>query len=230
MSKIGYGYGSEWHLMRYLAYHRNFLKKTIIDKTGIRHFEFVDHRFSQSPKILEDDIELAGIDFIDEEDILVKWDDYWPHTGSPPKWDAIGIGKKESQKCYLLFEAKANTDEIKSECKAVSKESICIIEKALCDTKNDLGIKTDNDWKKCYYQMANRISVLNFLNKNDVVSIMINIYFTGEREDMFGPNQCSRSESQWNEHLKIAKNYLGFSELENYFDIFLSINENDKSV
>ena len=29
MGKIGYTYGSEWHLLRYLGYHRNELNRQI---------------------------------------------------------------------------------------------------------------------------------------------------------------------------------------------------------
>ena len=34
MAEIGYGYGSEWHLMRFMARHRKLLEKAIRESIG----------------------------------------------------------------------------------------------------------------------------------------------------------------------------------------------------
>ena len=40
MADVGYGYGSEWHLLRFLGYHRNVLDSAILGATG-----GMEHRF-----------------------------------------------------------------------------------------------------------------------------------------------------------------------------------------
>ena len=46
MADIGYGYGSEWHLLRFLGYHRNALDSPILRATGGQEIEWLD--FPQS--------------------------------------------------------------------------------------------------------------------------------------------------------------------------------------
>ena len=50
MSKVGYGYGSEYHLMRYLAYHRGVLKQQVDEATGGELINWLDFPFSASPQ------------------------------------------------------------------------------------------------------------------------------------------------------------------------------------
>ena len=41
MAEIGYGYGSEWHLMRFMARHRKCLERAICEKLDDEESKFV---------------------------------------------------------------------------------------------------------------------------------------------------------------------------------------------
>lgn len=46
MSKIGYGYGSEWHLLRYLGYRRSLLNRSVVNCIAGDSVELLDFPFS----------------------------------------------------------------------------------------------------------------------------------------------------------------------------------------
>ena len=46
MGTIGYGYGSEWHLLRYLGYHRHYLSQEILNMIGGEILQWLDFKFS----------------------------------------------------------------------------------------------------------------------------------------------------------------------------------------
>ncbi len=116
MSKMGCGYGSEWHLLRYLGYHRKALNRVILntiashsadamnadDETNAsdaaREIDWLDAVFSSTRKPLQDDCEFGGINFFpyfsQRDRVEEQWREYWPASGpgkgAPPKWDAVG--------------------------------------------------------------------------------------------------------------------------------------------
>ena len=116
MSTIGHGYGSEWHLLRYLGYHRNRLNGAILNAINAhsadaidaddeaiaskktRGIDWQDFRFSSVRKPLQDDRELGGMNFFlyssQRNSVEYQWREYWPASepgkGAPPKWDAVG--------------------------------------------------------------------------------------------------------------------------------------------
>ena len=69
MGKIGHGYGSEWHLLRYLGYHREHLTSWTTRVTGGNSIDWIDFPFSTKNAPLEDDKEYIGIDFIQNDKV-----------------------------------------------------------------------------------------------------------------------------------------------------------------
>lgn len=67
MGKIGCGYGSEWHLQRYLGRHRELLREEILSITGGDDIQWLDFNFSNSNEPLMRDRELKGVEFLDEQ-------------------------------------------------------------------------------------------------------------------------------------------------------------------
>jgi hypothetical protein len=64
MSTIGYGYGSEWHLLRWLGYHRSELDERVCAKLGADAIEWRDSHFNRKPRRLFDrDHEWVNLDF-----------------------------------------------------------------------------------------------------------------------------------------------------------------------
>ena len=124
MSWIGHGYGSEWHLLRYLGRHRNLLDSAIQETIGCGELEWLDFGFdSRNPW---HDAEWKGMDFLSEDSALQEsWRVYWPQGAGIHNWDAVAKGRTAGgQTEGILGEAKANLEELRSECQARSKESL----------------------------------------------------------------------------------------------------------
>jgi hypothetical protein len=118
MGKIGYGYGSEWHMLRYLGYHRNWLNCEILKLTGGRRISWIDHLFSRKHQPLENDRELVGVEFIDHQNVEALWQQYWPQSGQAQNWDAVGQIHFNDRVEWLLVEAKGHRGEVVSSCGA----------------------------------------------------------------------------------------------------------------
>jgi hypothetical protein len=111
----------------------------------------------------------------------VAWPEFWPTTGNTLNWDAIGIATVGEELEYVLIEAKAHTDELKSDCGAVERGGLPKIRAAFDITRQYLGVRNAGDWLKGYYQYCNRLAALAFLTRKAVPAQLIMIYFTGDR-------------------------------------------------
>lgn len=137
MGKIGYGYGSEWHLLRYLGRHRELLDKKVRDAVGAKEVKWLDFPFKSDGKWQDD--EWKGVDFLDDKDVKAEWAQFWPQTGNIQNWDAVGyIQTRDDSKEWILLEAKDHVGEIRSNCGAKSQRSRTQIEKAFEETKKAL--------------------------------------------------------------------------------------------
>lgn len=65
MSRLGYGYGSEWHLLRYLGYRREALNKRVVERVGGDHVSWLDFPFNCGRPLLDD--EWKGLSFLGRE-------------------------------------------------------------------------------------------------------------------------------------------------------------------
>ncbi|MDY6847012.1 MAG: hypothetical protein SVP52_07740, partial [Chloroflexota bacterium] len=70
MGKIGHGYGSDWHLLRFLGYHREYFTKQILTEIGGDAIFWLDFKFSYKNKKCGRDTEYNGLEFIKNPDIL----------------------------------------------------------------------------------------------------------------------------------------------------------------
>ena len=176
MAEIGCGYGSEFHLMRFLGHHRQELNKMIKEATGESgdiqwlDFPFDDNRISG-------DGEWKGIECFKEElnydDIKVKWQKFWPQTGTAMNWDGIfRIGDT-----WFFVEAKAHRGECFQECSASSEDSKSTIRGAFRKAQDLLGA-TKEDWinTNCY-QLANRLAFICFCNQCGIKARLVYIGF-----------------------------------------------------
>jgi len=194
MGEIGNGYGSEWHLLRHLGRHRAYLNEEVSAATGATSVRWLDFPFDgKKPRL---DGEWEGLEFLPVNDpARTAWNDYWPQTGTQQNWDAIGKASISGREEWLLVEAKAHLDELKSRCGAKEKGGLRQIRDALAVLKRALGVDEECDWLNGYYQLANRLAVLNFLTQNGVPARLVLIYFTGDtREDGM---TCPRNEGEW---------------------------------
>lgn len=211
MGKIGYGYGSEWHLLRHLGYHRQYLSVKALNLLGGKSIEWLDFGFSSENKPLQDDREIRGIDFIEDEEVRERWEEFWPQTGNPQNWDALGKVHYDHGEEWILVEAKSHLDEMHSDCCARSHDSTQKILSALSETSRAFG----NDkrpveaWLRNYYQYANRLAVLYFLMQvcePAVPSHLLFIYFYGENRKNL---KCPQHDYEWFSPIKEKNDWLG---------------------
>lgn len=230
MGKIGYGYGSEWHLLRHLGYHRDYLSQKVLGSVGGNALKFEDFEFSTENAPLKDDKEFIGLEFVQGEHIQEKWKSFWPQTGNVQNWDAIGQVYFDNKYEWLLVEAKGHIGEIKSTCGATNPKSKQKIYSALEKTSKAFGnqSKPIDNWLTPYYQYANRLAVLYFLLKEcnpPVKARLLFIYFYGDsRIDA----ECPQSEQEWLPAIQSMSDWLGIdksSELSQQVHyLFLPIN------
>lgn len=224
MSKIGYTYGSEWHLLRYLGYHRDEFNRAVEDAIpGSTVKAWLDQRFEQRranvdgkpPRFL--DREFEGIEFLpgpEQDRLRTPLSDFWPTTGSLPNWDAIGRVEVQGQACWLILEAKSHLGELNSICKAkgrdVGGDRERIIE-AFRTTQDDLGIVKGADaWMGPFYQFGNRLAFLNFLDKQGIPAHLLLVYFLGDRFPEGRGVFCPETEAEWQTALVVMEQHLGW--------------------
>ncbi len=79
------------------------------------------------------------------------------------------------------------------------------------NAKEAYGVLRDISWTKKYYQQANRMAVLWFLNeKHKEKAHLLNICFTGDKFPQ-GKAKCPKNEAEWTNGINKMKEALGLS-------------------
>lgn len=207
MASIGYGYGSEWNLLRFMGRHRKLLERTILDSAALEgRVEWLDFDLVVDGRWL--DIELTGLKFLSQEHLAVQEEfrRSWPQTGTPVTWDAVAwLEKSDQNRELLLFEAKAHLGELTSDGTKAGTHSRERINQALNTVKTELEVDHTADWLGKYYQHANRLFILSLTNKLGLPSRLVNLYFINDRfyqcrdgvESERTDINIARSESDW---------------------------------
>ena len=187
MAQIGYGYGSEFHLMRFLGHHRNLLERKIsLQLNELNHFNWLDFEFEENPlSSICGDRELKGLSFLNKigaSDTQIKGITSEYHSYSINKidswqnWDAIFT----LNGTLYLVEAKAHVSEItsgKKEHGDSSKEEILRFFNEQVGENTQYKFPVTREWLRDYYQLANRISTAALLNKHGIKTKVLYIYF-----------------------------------------------------
>ena len=198
MARMGYGYGSECHLLRFMGRHRHLLDQRILAVVGGDRINWLDFEFE--PRNPWPDKEIKGLGFLAKDHpARLAWEEQGPHGRGIHNWDAVakvGFGEAEE---WLLVEANANLGEIASDCRAKSPTSLAKIKAVFAETKQALGVSEEQDWLKGCYQYCNRLAAVHFLNARSVPAHLLNIHFVGDRS---GPRRkCPQDEAEWGEPL-----------------------------
>ena len=226
MAQIGYGYGSEFQLMRFLGHHRNLLEKTIRKSIGIADgsFDWFDFDFADREKIISGDSEMCGLSFLEKKipkisgvcDELKKyvWNfDRWQY------WDAVFL----LDGVIYFVEAKAHKDEIKSG----NKKHGGTHSKEILEFMKSQFSCTTEEWLKDYYQFANRLSTVSFLNKSGISCKLVNIYFVDGYYDREHSINKDTSEESFRSAINQELKTLGLNEEEvgkYVIDVFIDAN------
>ncbi len=227
MAKLGYGYGSEFHLLRMLGRHRNSFDLKILTALGYtdKKINWIDYKYDSKQFI--PDRELIGIEFLADlpnfQQLKTSWSKHWPSPNNAQNWDAICKIDNE----WILIEAKAHKDEMNSDSKASIKSKIFISDR-LDTIKTKYGITSQNDWNKNYYQKANRILFLEYLMDNNIRAKLLFVYFVnGYRKG--GEQLGVTSIAQWTDLIKKQDKYLGISNnkliKDNIVDLIINIDK-----
>ncbi len=218
MGAMALGYGSEFHLLRWLGRHRDSLSEKVREAVGINDsIHWLDFGFPNGKGQLDE--ELQGFSFISDSKVQAEWKKFWPPRGTQHNWDCIG---ETSTGRLLLVEAKSHIEELKSSTKA-SEDSKQQIMDAFAIVGKSLGIGSTKNWTEIYYQLANRIAALWFLNKHCVAAALVNIYFLNDLGN--SSRRCPSDISFWEEEIKKEYKYLGIFNnsfiKENVFSCFI---------
>src|SRR5271168_3761321 len=191
MAKMGNGYGSEYHLLRFLGRHRAYFNQQVCAAVETTEVEWLDHQFDSGAPTK--DHEWKSLDFIGADSAVVKeWQKWWPIGRGIHNWDAVGRIKAGDNWEWVLVEAKANLEEIRSSCGAVQGKDQ--IRKALDEVKVALGAAPDRNWLTGYYQFCNRVAALHFLNGHAQSAHLLFIYFVGDR---ISGRTCPKTDTGW---------------------------------
>jgi hypothetical protein len=206
MGKRGDGYGSEYHLRRYLAEHADVLNAAVAEELGTtpdaiswlpfpRRADGSEHEF-KGLGFLPQDVEAAAV--------RKEWQRFWPQKGQQQNWDAVGRADGE----WLLVEAKANQPEFCSPPTTAKREGgLPQIERALGEVRRDLGVHRRFGWTGSYYQYTNRLAVLWFLRKNGIGTRLVFVYFTGDEFPDGTP--CPQTNEEWERLVEARRLTLG---------------------
>jgi hypothetical protein len=211
MSKIGDGYGSEFHLKSYIEKANSSLDAQVLSALGASscvHWLFNDahERSGKNPG------EWVGMDFLPHDHpAREQWLTFWPQSGNAQNWDAVGLTRVNGKQTWLLVEAKAHLGELQSTCGAKSPDSVARINAALNDTKAAVGASATADWLKPYYQYANRLAALKFLSDQGVEARLVLVYFTGDRWPYNFNVVAPTDEAGWKPALEQQDNHLGLT-------------------
>ena len=180
MAQIGYGYGSEYQLLRFLGHHRDLLESEIskvLQESGVYHW--LDFNFADPMKCISGDQELSGLSFLEElypneyPDLIAEYMSYSINRiDSWQSWDAVFI----LNGTLYLVEAKAHTSEMRSSNEKAGGQSRDEILRYFKEQLPSLPIS--EEWLKDYYQLANRLATTALLNKHGVNTKTLYLYFT----------------------------------------------------
>ena len=174
MAQIGYGYGSEFQLLRFMGRHRKKLEEIIVKSIGEDgEFDWMDFEYSSPFVNIACDSEIKGLSFIKDnpnyQKVVEEYKNYIPQNKwySWQNWDAIftlnGV--------IYLVEAKAYVDEM-SDKKVHGNASILQYMKDMLPQ-----LPVSEVWLQSYYQLSNRLATTALLQKHGVKAKTLYIYF-----------------------------------------------------
>lgn len=224
MTQIGYGYGSEYQLLRFLGHHRQQLENIISKEIGSGKFVWEDFEYANPEQVVSGDKELMGLGFLEKlfpeqyPSIQKAFEKYEiNNNNSWQSWDAIFT---HNGMLYLV-EAKAHVNELSSgrtEHGGNSKEEILRFFK---EQLHDFHVNVSRVWLQEYYQLANRLATASFLNKHGIKTKVLYIYFVngyrkrvvervnGKKEKLFETVNKNASKEQFETAIEKEMKTLG---------------------
>jgi hypothetical protein len=116
----------------------------------------------------------------------------------------------------LLLESKSHVAEVRGNgCGATAHESVRKIDSALAKTKHWLEVDSEVDWKRGFYQSANRLAHLYFFREVlQIPAWLVSVYFTDD------PHSPTIREA-WTSALRQVKSSMGLKQVPFCADVLL---------
>ncbi len=123
--------------------------------------------------------ESQGTSFLMDRDAVQElWKTFWPQRGRAQCWDGVAQLHRGATVEWLLIEAKANAVEFVTPPTGASAKGGRSRIQSTNKVKSTLGVHRDFPWFGTYYQYANRLAVLHFLNNiAQVPARFLHVYF-----------------------------------------------------
>jgi hypothetical protein len=199
--------GSQCHLQNLINEKSSLLNDSIIGNN-----EYLGNNISGEIKWVSPLIEDNYLEYQDEEfleavgypNLTKSLSEFWPQGG--PVWDALAVlplksGRKNG---VILLEAKSYIGEMLGPGCCAGEESREKIVKTFEKVQNDLGVLHNENWVGKYYQYANRLSHLYFLQEvHNVPTWLAFLYFLGDKEQGGPVNP-----EEWHKSIKNAEETL----------------------
>lgn len=157
----------------------------------------------------------AFLQAVGRADLTGALREFWPKGGA--HWDALAtLHLRGGGQGILLVEAKSYVEEMKSRMKAKARKSVEKIRAALTSTKRWCGAAPDADWTQPYYQLANRLAHLAFLEERGVKVWFVQLCVVG---DPHAPT----TRAEWGGGIAVALERLGIERIPSgrVGDVFL---------
>lgn len=209
MRPPGKEYGSEYRLWQYFyGTRRADLDAAILEAIGSsdRSLSWVYPDEVNAPN----QHEFENLDFLSTGEFAETVSEFkrvWPTTGTGISWDGIAWAESTPRQ-LILIEAKANQPELCSAPSGAGEASLKVISSALGRAKSFLRVHYRFSWTKSYYQYANRLFVLSFLERK-LSCHLVFLYFTGEKFPDGTP--CPRDPEEWRELIHACHLSLGLA-------------------
>jgi hypothetical protein len=236
-NRLQLGYGSAWHLLRCLGWHREKFTRGISNAIGVPSIEWLDFPLGGSKLYSSHapirDCEWRRLAFADDANLRMEYDGFWPSLGEQQNWDAVGrITSGDRQ--WVLVEAKGHQDEVKFDGTGAQEHGgRPTIRQSFFETLQACGFneleatQQAEEWLTGCYQHANRIATLHFLHKHGIQAHVVFLYFCGDEHP--SGRFCPTDAKQWSptiEAIDKAPGLRGQSNLENFIhNIFLKISD-----
>lgn len=202
-------YGSEYRLWRYFySSKRRDLDAAILEAIGYPDcslsWVYPDEANDPNQREFENLRFLTTSEFAQTAS---EFKTVWPATGTGISWDGIAWAESDPRQ-LILIEAKANQPELCSAPSGASDASLKMISSALGHVKSLLHVHHRFTWTNSYYQYANRLFVLNFLQDRCKCHLVF-LYFTGETFPDGTP--CPSDSAEWRELIHACHLSLGLA-------------------
>ena len=217
--------GSQHHLQNLInEYPKQYLDNLILSNSPSLSVYTKKSLEWRSPLACQNYCEYRDGDFLQAVGLFYmksSLSEFWPRLG--PSWDALAtVAGNGDSHGVILLEAKSHFKELAGSGCGAKGNSLEKIKGSLSIVKHALGARGSANWLGKYYQYANHLAHLYWLDMEEVPAWLVFLYFMGDKEQG-GPN----TEAEWKYKLNEVRTELGLpayhSLSDRIIDLFMPV-------